>query len=183
MVHLKHLYFTSRGAGQRSFQHLLRGCTFQLETLYWGCDNGHKEGDAQDDLHDHFIPFLCTQTSLLHLGVTDWRKEPENRGLPWMTDETCPNLVSTSCKFDSIGQIATKQKIIALRLGNDDPLRSFVDRIPHMYLSALTRLRYLSVPDYPQLRNFTGGSIDLNITLLELEFWNMTDVRFCWSPC
>lgn len=102
MVNLKHLVY--RTSGGLPAAHILYGCSFQLETLNWGCD------------FDEVLMFqdiLPTQPQLLRLELTDLDPTvlKKERNLWDSIKELLPDLVSLT------GSRATFETILPGRLG------------------------------------------------------------------
>lgn len=162
MPNLKHLLFICReGSGPRVSQILSPECKFKLQTLSW-------EFSQPDDLQDNFIPFLRTQTSLLHLEVGRWETCPEHIDLSWLPDDVCLNLNSAACRVSSMEHVMRNRHIKALRL--DGYFQDDDHSLPSETIAALKRLQYLSIEGFNSFHK-SMGRIDLNIRVLELLQW------------
>lgn len=176
MINLKHLYINPAADccpaddDWVSSYNLMETFTFQLKTFAW-----KNYFDPQNGVPE----FLATQHNLVHLESGEYPGQPN---LTWLRNGVCPRLISVSCGFNSFSHVAQTRNIIAWRW-------SFSTKSVELAAQAssvLDRLTYLSISDYPSLRNVIGP-VNLNIILLELtlEAWqiNVSSIDMNYDRC
>ncbi|KAF8968493.1 hypothetical protein BDZ97DRAFT_353223 [Flammula alnicola] len=160
MKNLKHLRFRARGGVASA--HILRGCSFQLESLYWGCNSDEKE------LARNVLPL---QPNMKQLRVK-WNEQKKVSPLR----STCPGLVSLAGDRGVIEAFLPGRKITTLTWIPD--LDDSTTKIAHLS-DQLNRLRFLSFGGY-----FERPKLDLIVDhlqaleVLELLGSDATELQF-----
>lgn len=167
MVNLQHLHIIPLGAGSMP-PNLFKDCTFQLRslTLLFGLA-----------LSGTFLDFLRTQPGIRYLCIAPSVIWPCEADLSRLPEDVCPNLLSTSCIYESMEKVTKGRSLIALdtMVDFDSMQRRKLD--PYNLDFGRVKYLWLRLQAGGQLCN-PGRIVGNNIIILKLD---VLEVEVCGS--